>query len=140
MVINIGATPISEIVTSAQDLARNSTKLIGGFPLPDFKSDPIIHTKGNLALAIITNTLLLMSAELEKLESTHGILLDIKESFGSVELIFSANDLTETTLLSILQRLENIITGEVPSLQLTSKDETLVLNFKTITKPHSIAD
>lgn len=140
LVINIGATPISEIVTSAQDLSRNSTKLVGGFPLPDFKSDPIIHTKGNLALAIITNTLLLMSAELEKLHSTNGVLLDIKESSGSVELIFSANDLNETILLSILQRLETIITGEVPSLQLSSKDETLVLNFKTITKPHSIAD
>ena len=140
LVINIEATPISEIVTSAQDLSRNSTKLVGGFPLPDFKSDPIIHTKGNLALAIITNTLLLMSAELEKLESTNGILLDIKESYGSVELIFSANDLTETILLSILQRLENIITGEVPSLQLTSKDTTLILSFKTMSKTHSNLD
>ena len=140
LVINIGATPISEIVTSAQDLARNSTKLIGGFPLPDFKSDPTIHTKGNLALAIITNCLLLMSSELEKLRATTGISLDIKENKEWIELIFSASDLNEDILMSIHEKLENIITGEVPSFKLTSKDATLTLNFKTISKTHSDLD
>ena len=46
LVTNAESTPVSEIVTSAQDLARHSTKLIGGFTLPDFKSDPSNLRKG----------------------------------------------------------------------------------------------
>ena len=68
----------------------------------NFKSDPIVYTKGNLALAIITNCLQIISSELGKINSQNGIELTIEESHDSVELIFSANELNEDSWKIVL--------------------------------------
>ena len=134
LVVNIESTRISKLVTAAQDLSRYSTKSIGGFSLPDFKSDPIVYTKGNLALAIITNCLQIISSELGKVNSQNGIDLNIDESHDSVELIFSANDLSEQSWEIVLNNIEQLITSELPTLMINSKGSELILNFKTINK------
>ena len=132
LVINAESTPISEIITSAQDLARNSTNLIGGFSLPDFKSDPIIYAKGNLALAIATNCLLLMSSEIGVENSSKGIELQINEKPSSVELVFMASDINESAMLKVANNLNRLLTSEMPSLKLQSRGSELILDFKTI--------
>ena len=132
LVINAESTPISEIITSAQDLARNSTNLIGGFSLPDFKSDPVIYAKGNLALAIATNCLLLMSSEIGVENSNKGIELQINEKPSSVELVFMASDINESAMRKVANNLNRLLTSEMPSLKLQSKGSELILDFKTI--------
>ena len=132
LVINAESTPVSEIITSAQDLARNSTNLIGGFPLPDFKSDPIIYAKGNLALAIATNCLLLMSSEIGKRNSNKGIELKIDEKTTTVELIFTSVDLNETKILNVVNKLNGLITSEMPSLKIRSDGAQLILEFNIV--------
>lgn len=132
LVINAESTPISEIITSAQDLARNSTDIIGGFSLPDFKSDPIIYAKGNLALAIATNCLLLMSSEIGVENSSKGIELQINEKPSSVELVFMASDINESAMLKVANNLNRLLTSEMPSLKLQSRGSELILDFKTI--------
>ena len=132
LVVNIESTRISKIITAAQDLSRHSTKLIGGFSLPDFKSDPIVYTKGNLALAIITNCLQIISSELGKINSQNGIELKIEESHDSVELIFSANELNEDSWKIVLNNIKQLVTSELPTLMIDSKEAELILNFKTL--------
>ena len=132
LVINLESTTISEIITSAQDLSRNSTNRIGGFSLPDFKSDPIIYAKGNLALAITTNCLLLMSSEIGAENSNKGIELQINEKPTSVELVFMASDINEAAMLKVVNNLFKLLTSEMPSLKLQSKGAELILEFKTV--------
>jgi len=132
LVINLESTTISEIITSAQDLSRNSTNRIGGFSLPDFKSDPIIYAKGNLALAITTNCLLLMSSEIGAENSNNGIELQINEKPTSVELVFMASDINEAAMLKVVNNLFKLLTSEMPSLKLQSKGAELILEFKTV--------
>jgi hypothetical protein len=123
IVLNIESTQLSELVISAQDLSRNATKLIGGFPLPDFKSNPKIYTKGNLAIAIITNCLLVISSELGKSGSENGINLDTNEHAEFIELLFSAKDLTQNSTEAIVNDLKNLIGTEHPTIVVDSLDK-----------------
>lgn len=132
IVLNTESTKLSEIVISAQDLSRNATDLIGGFPLPDFKSDPIINTKGNLAIAIITNCLLLISSELEKLEAKSGIRVVTNEQAKFVQLLFSAKNLSKSSTEAVLNNLKKIIDTEHPTIMIDSIDEKIRLNFSTV--------
>ena len=132
IVMNINSTPLSEIVLSAQDLSRNATKLIGGFPLPDFKSDPKIYANGNLAIAIITNCLLIISSELGKSESKNGISLVTNEHAEFVELFFSAKDLSERSTEAVITNLKNLIGTERPTFMIDLIDKKIRLKFSTI--------
>jgi hypothetical protein len=132
IVMNIESIKLSEIVMSAQDLSRNATKLIGGFALPDFKSDPKIYSNGNLAIAIITNCLLIISSELGKSGSKNGISLVTNEHDKIVELLFSAKDLSKSSIATVLNDLKNLIGSDHPSIIIDSIDEKIRLNFSTV--------
>ncbi|MDC0230473.1 GAF domain-containing protein [Aureispira] len=134
IVMNIESTSLSEIVISAQDLSRNATKLVGGFPLPDFKSDPKIYTKGNLAIAIITNCLLIISSELGKSESNNGISLVTNEHDEFIELLFSAENLTKISAQKVITDLNKLIGLEHPTIRVDLIGEQIKLQFMTITK------
>jgi hypothetical protein len=125
-----GLSPLSEIVTSAQDLTRPATKAVGGFPLPEFFSDPYIRTKRTLSIAIITNCILAIAAELEKIESRNGIRLSIIEHDESIELNFSTPDLgltsDNTAIDKIIDRL-----GTDPSVNIGTTNNGIMLTFKT---------
>ena len=132
LVMNIKFTQLSEIVVSAQDLSRNATKLVGGFALPDFKSDPKIYTDGNLAIAIITNCLLIISSELGKSGSENGISLDTNEHAEFIELLFSAKDLSKRSTETVINDLKNLIGTERPTVVLDSIDDKIRLKFSTV--------
>jgi hypothetical protein len=131
LVLLAGSSRLSEIVISAQDLARSATKLVGGFPLPDFYSDPIILTKGNLAIAIVTNCLLAIAAELRELESKNVILLRIVEQDDSVELYFSAENFTIQAGKAALKQLIAQL-GSEPSVSIDLVGNELRVTFKSI--------
>ena len=132
LVANIESTRISKIITAAQDLSRHSTNLVGGFSLPDFESDPFLYTEGNLALAILTNFLLMISSELEKVNSENGIDAKIHESPDSVDITFSANDLTQESWELVLNNMEQLITSEFPTFSIDLKGGEFIFNFRTI--------
>jgi len=132
IVMNIKSTHLSEIITSAQDLARNATKLIGGFRLPDFKSDPIIHTRSNMAIAVVTNCLLIISAELLKKGSTKGLILEVEEQNELVELFFSAEDLAGSAVKTIADKLKGMINIEHPTIIVDHVDQKIRLKFSTL--------
>jgi hypothetical protein len=132
IIMNIESTKLSEIIISAQDLSRNATKLIGGFALPDFKSDPKIQAKGNLAIAIITNCLLIISSELGKLGSKSGISLDTNEHVEFIELIFSAQGLTQNSTEEVINILNNLIGTEHPTIAVDLINENIRLKFNTV--------
>ena len=132
LVANIESTRISKIITAAQDLSRHSTNLVGGFPLPDFESDPFLYTEGNLALAILTNFLLMISSELEKVNSENGIDAKIHESPDSVDITFSANDLTQESWELVLDNMEQLITSEFPTFSIDLKGGEFIFNFRTL--------
>ena len=131
IVMKIEPTRLSEIVVAAQDLSRNSTKIVGGFPLPDFDSDPMIFTKGSLAIAIITNCLLIMSSELGKINSKSGIRLDTNNHQEFIEMLFSAKDLDKKSIELVTDSLKQLIGIEDPTILIDSTDKELRLKFKT---------
>lgn len=132
IVENIGSTPLSKILVAAQDLSRNATKLVGGFPLPDVKSDPLILTKGNLAIAIVTNCLLIISSELGKLEAKSGINLKLNEKHESIEMIFTADDLDNPSVEIVTKNLKELIGSEHPSVLIDSNSGEIRIVFKTV--------
>ena len=132
IVVNIESIRLSEIIISAQDLSRNATKLIGGFPLPAFESDPKIYTKGNLAIAIITNCLLIISSELGQSGSKNGISLVTNEYAEFIELLFSAEDLTKISAKKAINDLNKLISPEHPTIMVDLIGERIRLKFSTV--------
>lgn len=131
LILHAGSSRLSEIIISAQDLARSATKLVGGFPLPDFSSDPVILTKGSLAIALVTNCLLAIAAELRKLESKNVILLRVEEQDDSVELYFSAENFTIQAGKTASTQL-NAQLGSEPSVSIDLVGDELRLTFESI--------
>ncbi len=129
LTLNSGSLRLSEVVTSAQDLARNTTKSIGGFPLLEFYADPTIYTHGTLAIAIVANCILAIAAALGKLESQNGIKAKIIEQQGFTVLIFSAPDLNAQESEAIANKL-NAQLGIEPSVSIESEGEKIKLTFK----------
>ena len=134
IVMNIESTRLSEIVVSAQDLSRNATKLVGGFPLPDFKSDPKIYTKGNLTIAIITNCLLMIASEMGKSELNNGISLVTNEHDEFVELLFSAENLSKISAKKVITDLNKLIGLEHPTVRIDLIDDQIKLQFITVNR------
>ena len=132
IILNIESTKLSKVLTSAQDLSRNATNLVGGFPLPELKYDPKIYTKGNFSIAIITNCLLVLSAELGKLNSKNGILLDTQKYDGFIDLIFSGKDLSQDSVYSAEVQLKKLIGIELATLTIRSENNQLILKFRTV--------
>jgi hypothetical protein len=132
IVMNFESTHLSKVLTSAQDLSRNATNLIGGFPLPDLETNPKIYTKGNFTIGIITNCILLISSELGKINSKNGIELETKERKGLVDLLFSAKDLSENSTKEIVIKLKKLIGIELPTLSVNSLKRKIQLTFRTI--------
>ena len=134
IVLNFESTHLSEVLTSAQDLSRNATNLVGGFPLPDLEVDPKIYTKGNFTIGIITNCLLLMSTELGNIKSKTGIELKTKEREGFIDLFFSGKDLSDISAEELSQKLKKLIGIELPTLIISSNENRVQLTFRTIGK------
>ncbi|MAW64892.1 MAG: hypothetical protein CMD18_01715 [Flavobacteriales bacterium] len=132
IVMNFDSTHLSEVLTSAQDLSRNATNLIGGFPLPDLEINPKIYTKGNFTIGIITNCILLLSSELGNINSKNGIELETKEREGLIDLLFSGKDLSENSTEEIVFKLKKLIGIELPTLSINSLKNKIQLTFKTI--------
>ena len=131
LVLNYEYAQLSEVVISAQDLSRNAPDLVGGVPLPHFSNDPIIYTKGNLAIAIVTNCLLAISAELRKLESKNGIRLNVIVQHEFAELIFSAKDLNKSASDAAISRLDNLLGSNQPTVSINLIENKIKLIFKT---------
>jgi len=131
LILKAGSLHLSEIVISAQDLARTATKLDGGFPLPEFTTDPIIYTKGTLAIAIVTNCLLGVAAELWELGSTNGIQVGFVNSNELAELTFTAQDFGASACESAIDPLIKQLGGE-PSVSIAAVGKEIRLGFKTI--------
>tara|TARA_B100001173_G_scaffold100785_1_gene87303 strand:+ start:4538 stop:5779 length:1242 start_codon:yes stop_codon:yes gene_type:complete len=132
IVMNFDSTHLSEVLTSAQDLSRNATNLIGGFPLPDLEINPKIYTKGNFTIGIITNCILLLSSELGNINSKNGIELETKEREGLIDLLFSGKDLSKNSTEEIVVKLKKLIGIELPTLSINSLKNKIQLTFKTI--------
>lgn len=132
IVMNFESTHLSEVLTSAQDLSRNATNLIGGFPLPDLEINPKIYTKGNFTIGIITNCILLLSSELGNINSKNGIELETREREGLIDLLFSGKDLSENSTKEIVAKLKKLIGIELPTLSINSLKSKIQLTFRTI--------
>jgi len=123
-------TSLFEIVSSAQDIVRGTTRVIGGFNLPGFNFDPTLRTESNLAIALVSNTLLLISAELLASGLKDGIELQAPENKDRARLIFTSKGLDEKSYSSISEKLKLIVGQEHPTVSIESSSEGLELGFK----------
>ena len=132
LVSNLTQPNLSEIVISAQELSRNATKVVGGFTLPGFLSDPKVLTKGDLAIALVSNCLLSISSELKKLKLTDGIQLDVKVENEVALLLFKAKGLDAKSFEIISAQLNMLSGDNHPTVSIYSYGESIKLEFKTL--------
>lgn len=135
IVMNFESTHLSDVLTSAQDLSRSATGLVGGFPLPDLENNPKIYTKGNFTIGIITNCLLLLSTEMGNINSQNGIELETIAKEGLIDLIFSGKGLPETSAKELTLKLKQLIGIELPTVSISSLKNKVKLTFRTIDNP-----
>lgn len=122
---------LSEIITSAQDLTRKSTKEVGGFPLPSFPVDPIIYTKTDLVVALIANTLLLLSEQIKINGGAGGIRLRIEVPEDEfVSLKFSTKVLDQTAIKLVEKSLLKVVSSQHPTVKIKADSAYLKIELK----------
>lgn len=124
-------TNLSGVLAASQDLTRNATKAVGGFSIPDFESDPVIYTKADLAIALVSNSLLLISAELLQKNAENGIKAEIKLSDNEIILLFSSQELKSDIYTSLAEQLNILIGTKHPSISIHTQEKSIALAFKT---------
>jgi transcriptional regulator with GAF, ATPase, and Fis domain len=129
---NFSGSELLKILISAQDLTRNATKAVGGFPLPELSEDTVIHAKADLAIALLSNSLLIISAELKETESNSGIRLNVKDQEGFVDLEFTSADLSTESAHKLFNQLNLLIGDSQPSILLIKKNNGITISFKTV--------
>ncbi|MGJ3234623.1 GAF domain-containing protein [Marivirga sp.] len=130
---DFSGSELAKILISAQDLTRNATKAVGGFPMPDIDEETIIHVKANLAIALISNGLLMISAELNHFNARSGIQLNVNERSDFIDLEFTSQDMTEESAEKLFYQLNLLVGTDQPSILLTKGNNGITISFKTIT-------
>ncbi len=130
LISDFSGSSLSEILVSAQDLTRNATKAVGGFPMPYLDDDPILYVKADFAIALISNCLLFICAELNEIESKKGIELIVEEKNDFVDLKFSSKALNKETAIRLYSQLNLLVGDNQPQISLTQKDTGIVISFK----------
>jgi hypothetical protein len=123
---------LSEIVITAQEIARNATKQLGGYILPQFEDGIRIHTNSNLSIALVSNCLLLLCTEIKDLNEKSPIESDLIVKEHEVELKFYSSGLKEGAYRAVAQQLDLLIGGEHPSIRIESSPEYLSICFKRL--------
>jgi hypothetical protein len=130
---DFSGSELSKILISVQDLTRNATKTIGGFPMPELEEEPVLRTKSDLAIALISNYILILSAELKGLDSKAGIRLNVLEKNGFVDLEFTSADLSKESAQKLFNQINLLIGKDQPSILLIEKSNGITISFKTVT-------
>jgi len=132
LTLNTAYSHLSEIIISAQDLSRNSTKAVGGFGIPDFPSDPLIYTKNNIAVAIVTNCILAITNELINRNAKDGILIQIVSGDSNNMLIqMSSQNLDAVAYQKIHDSLTILLNSE-PHVSLNADEKGICLSFNIV--------
>lgn len=92
---------LSEIVMAAQDLARRSTRPVGGAPLPDLGFDPLVRTPRPLAVGVLTTALVAVADRLAADARTPGIRLAVRSLAAHAELGIAAEGLSAEAVREI---------------------------------------
>ncbi|WKV12755.1 GAF domain-containing protein [Marivirga harenae] len=129
---NFSESEITKILISAQDLTRNATKAVGGFPMPDIDDEVIIQAKADLAIALISNCLLIVSAELKEVNSTAGIQLHVNQKNEFIDLEFTSTDLTKEAAHKLFNQLNLLIGTSQRSIVLKEKSNGITISLKIV--------
>lgn len=129
---DLGDTQLSEVLSSAQDLTRNATRAAGGFPMPELLSDRTLRIKGDFAIAIISNCLLMISSEIKRIDGHRGIRLVLTEQEELVTLKFKAKELSEQDFEMVSEQLNLLIGEEHPAVNIESSEKVLNISLHTI--------
>ena len=125
------STRLLAVITAAQDLARHSTSRVGGAPLPDVSIDPVLYTSRPLAVGLLATSLSTVAARLVDMPGRAGIQMGLEDRGATVELVISAEGLSESTVTDIAEELSQQL-GIDPTVEIRSTDGFLRLAFKVL--------
>ena len=126
----MGTSRLSEVVMAAQDLSRHATNEVGGFSLPDFDEDPVIYTKGSLAIAVVSNCLVSIADALKGTSASDGIQLSLNGNNKLARLTFSAQNLSEQAAYETTRRITDCLGIHQPTISAESEGSQVRLAFK----------
>ena len=101
--------------------------------MPELEEEPVLRTKSDLAIALISNYILILSAELKGLDSKAGIRLNVLEKNGFVDLEFTSADLSKESAQKLFNQINLLIGKDQPSILLIEKSNGITISFKTVT-------
>ena len=120
---------LSELMEASQDLSRPSTQQVGGAPLPSLSSDPLILIPRQLAVALLSSCYTDLADEMLRQKCFTGITTEVCNLGNSVELLISADRLSN----AILEKLAGYISeqiGQDPAVRIKYSETALILIFR----------
>jgi hypothetical protein len=121
-------THLSDVLESVQDLVRQSTRPIGGMPLPDLSYDPVLYTPRPMAVATLAGLINDIAAALAGRSATSGLVLDVTDEGATVEVDIWAQDLDDSTARDASRRVSKQLDGD-PSIHAYVEGDTIRVGF-----------
>jgi len=120
---------LSELLEASQDLSRPSTQQAGGAPLPSHSSDPLILVPRQLAVALLSSCFTDLADEMIRHKCSTGITTQVRNLGNSVELIISADGLSNLMLERLAGDIRERI-GQDPAVKIKCSETALKFIFK----------
>ena len=108
-------TRLSDVLISVQDLVRQSTRQVGGMPVPDLTYDPALLTPRPLAVATLAGLINNVAERLTSEPASDGLLLEVRDHGSTVEVGISAAALDQDGATKASERVAEQL-GEDPSV------------------------
>ena len=121
-------TRLSDVLISVQDLVRQSTRPLGGMPVPDLTYDPALYTPRPLAVATLAGLINNIAEHLASQPASDGLLLEVRDQGSTVEVGISASALDQDGARKASEG-ERGQLGEDPSVGVQVVENTIRVGF-----------
>ncbi len=130
---NDGSITLSDVLKSAQDLARPCYTQIGGAPLPHLEKNPLLATRKSLAIGIISSCLTLLATQMSKLGFQGGLKINTQNVGSGITVSISTDQLPLVVFEDVSHLLGKYV-GQDPTVGIKAKDQSIQIIFSLVSK------
>ena len=125
---------LSDVLNAAQDLSRSNCRDVGGAPLPELRTDPLLATPQTLAVGLLSSCLTLIAVQFATTGQSDGLTISVEDLGAKVEISVSAKGLPESDFTAVSKELMRHI-GDDPTASTYATKEAIKVSLTVTNEP-----